>query len=631
MSYSLDRAEQVLQSTAAGKRDSETSFLQGLMREIDPEAPPGMSPAQLFQDLLRPDRVSERIRRLLDIVARPFEQLDQPLRPGDVMLRATPGTGDTGHVMVLVSSDLRTASALASEGITAESTMPGHYGTVIEAGAFPHDRSAPYARRWLDGRGRVPPHSLIVRPNPPQDDPYDPYLDFPAGGPAQESANDSAAASIPAWLRGDRRRVDRGPQSDAGSAAEHDSDGTQERIADEATAVPAWLMTRRRRTRAAVSGPEAYGEDFTFDPTGAQTDFGPRLRALWHKMLKNAFQANLDEATDAIKDGLTISPADAAKQVRFFSQASRPASVGLSEENVSWRALPTRIGPPSRAIYKFFDEPVGLRDQDEYCEWKVFKNESGKILRVVFTSEPPEYYQFLYDPSAVDPAASDLVTFSRDLLVRLYRERCDNKPVTLAQLETTGPAKRYNPGNHWNNDFCVHLQQPNNTLGAQINIAAHAAIVRSSSGAVISDVKKLMACDPFGEVNRQSDPHIGDGVNTFARQNRFVTLANPVGLYMSALDTTGWKTPDGTDAQTFWKVLKGKADRNPNKSMIVRAEFAVPASKKYTVSDIEIAGVPIEFGSQIAEQLEMRLGVLKGPADQDPEGRPTKAPTPVPC
>jgi hypothetical protein len=38
MSYNLDRAEQVLQATAAVRRDSETGFLQGLLREIDPEA-----------------------------------------------------------------------------------------------------------------------------------------------------------------------------------------------------------------------------------------------------------------------------------------------------------------------------------------------------------------------------------------------------------------------------------------------------------------------------------------------------------------------------------------------------------------------------------------------------------------
>ena len=65
--------------------------------------------------------------------------------------------------------------------------------------------------------------------------------------------------------------------------------------------------------------------------------------------------------------------------------------------------------------------------------------------------------------------------------------------------------------------------------------------------------------------------------------------------------------------------------------MIVRAEYAVPAGKKYTVSDITIGGVAIEFGSQIAEQLEMRLGAMFGPKDKDPEGRTTTAPTPVPC
>jgi V8-like Glu-specific endopeptidase len=178
MSYNLDRAEQVLQSTTAGSRNSETSFLQGLLQEIDPEAPFGLSPAQLFQDFLRRGHASERMRRILEIVARPFEQPDQPLRPGDVMLRATPGAGDIGHVMVLASSDLRTASALAADGITAESTAPGQYGTVIEAGTFPHDRSQRYARRWLDGRGRVPPNSLILRPS------SSPFADLP-GSAAQ--------------------------------------------------------------------------------------------------------------------------------------------------------------------------------------------------------------------------------------------------------------------------------------------------------------------------------------------------------------------------------------------------------------------------------------------------------------
>src|SRR5262249_32528824 len=154
-----------------------------------------------------------------------------------------------------------------------------------------------------------------------------------------------------------------------------------------------------------------------------------------------------------------------------------------------------------------------------------------------------------------DPGASDLIKFSRGLLVRLYQERCGTKSIALADLESGGT---YDPGNKWNNDCCVHLQQPENTLGAQINIAARASVVRTSSRALITDVKTLIGCDSFGEPDRQSDPTIGDNVNKLARQNRFLTLANPVGLYMSALDTSGWTTPDSTDAQTFWTVFKGK-------------------------------------------------------------------------
>jgi hypothetical protein len=635
MTYNLDRAEQVLQASAAGRRDSETGFLQGLLREIDPEALLGMSPAQLFQDFLRGGPASERLRQILEIVARPFELPDQPLRPGDVMLRATRGAGDLGHVMVLVASDLRPLAALAADGIAAESTAPGQYGTVIEAGMFPHDRSAPYARRWLDGRGRVPPNSLILRPSASPDDPY---LDFPAGGAAQEAEDKADDFSAPAWLRIERRSRARTTSSRAES---HDGGSTEEWPANDAFVAPPWLkIERRSRSRPPGDGFESYGEDFTFDPTGAQTDFGPQLRKAWHASLKKMFEINLDDATSRIANGLGIAKADAAKHVRFFSRASRPASMTLSDANVSWRAFPTSNGPPSPANYKHFDEPqvqvfdnLGntalLRAQDEYCEWKVFADSAtGKIKRVVFTSEPPEYYKFLHDPGV--PSLTD---FSRRLLLRLYQERCDGKAVSLADLEDAGGA--YDPGNKWNNDYCVHLQQPNNKLGAQVNIGARAAIVRSdAAGNLVTSVKALIACDPgdeFGEVKRQSDPNIGDSVNKLARENRFVTLANPVGLYMIALDTTGWTTPDGTDAQTFWKVLKGKVDKDPQKSMIVRAEFAVPASKKYTVSDITIGGVPIKFGSQIAEQVEMRLGAQFGPKDKDPEGRTTVAPKPVPC
>ena len=84
------------------------------------------------------------------------------------MLRAVPGAGDVGHVAVLASDDLLPESMLDTEDISAEGTQPGYYGLVIEAGAFPHNRARPFARRLLDSRGRVSPHTVILRPRYPQ-------------------------------------------------------------------------------------------------------------------------------------------------------------------------------------------------------------------------------------------------------------------------------------------------------------------------------------------------------------------------------------------------------------------------------------------------------------------------------
>jgi hypothetical protein len=257
---------------------------------------------------------------------------------------------------------------------------------------------------------------------------------------------------------------------------------------------------------------------------------------------------------------------------------------------------------------------------------------AGQILRVIFTSEPPEYYRFLHDPFGedgepiLDPAVQ---SYARNLLVKLYQERCGSTAITLGDLENG--AHKYDPGNKYNNEFCVHLQFGPNNLFAEIDIAGSTAIVRSKGGRLIANATELNDCSGFGVMKRRSDPLIGDTVNGAARENRLLTLENPVGLYMTSLDTRGWTTPDGTDPQSFFTVLKGRVDKDPRRSMIVRAQYAVPASKKYTVSNIKIGGVPITFGGQIAENLHMRLGVRVGPKDTDFTGGKLAAIMPVPC
>ncbi len=105
-------------------------------------------------------------------------------------------------------------------------------------------------------------------------------------------------------------------------------------------------------------------------------------------------------------------------------------------------------------------------------------------------------------------------------------------------------------------------------------------------------------------------------MNSLARDGYKITLQNPVGLYMAGINTAGFVTPNGSDAQQYFKAVRGPAE------MIVRAIFEVPATEGFTVGDITIDGQAIEFGGQIAEHITMKLTGLafgKGQIQNPPQ------------
>jgi hypothetical protein len=179
-------------------------------------------------------------------------------------------------------------------------------------------------------------------------------------------------------------------------------------------------------------------------------------------------------------------------------------------------------------------------------------------------------------------------------------------------------AGKYNRLNKWNTSRgAMHLNQRNNTLGAEINIAAQATILRADqNGQLITDADTLIQCAKFGQPGRASDPTIGDHVNSLARDGYSITLQNPVGLYMAGINTAGFVTPNGSDAQQYFKILRGAG------GMTVRAVFEVPVSEGFSVGDITIDGQPIQFGGQIAEHITMKLTGLafgKGQIQNPPQ------------
>ena len=357
---------------------------------------------------------------------------------------------------------------------------------------------------------------------------------------------------------------------------------------------------------------------WVFEPTAKLTDFDRvfGLKDLWSSFINDQYERNL--YGDALRELQKWGRSDS--DLRVYNPASMPIVSPSELKNVIWSALPTSFDEQfnnTNEKYTYLDRSqrypvrdgssVLTRIQDEYCEWVVKRNTDNKITEVIFTSEPPEYYNFMFYTSQE----------SRDLLVDVYREITGNKSITIDDLvDSSGEYDWYN---RYNNEFAVHMQQPNNTLGAQVNIVSRSCILRINRlGNPITDAQGLIRCGQYGDEARQSDPSIGNAINQFARENRFITIENPVGLYMSGVDWKGWETPDGTPADEFWKVLRGSQDADPEKSYIVRAVYSVHESKGYSVSDIKIDGEPIEFGAQIAKRIDVRVGVLVSDPQQIP-------------
>jgi len=289
---------------------------------------------------------------------------------------------------------------------------------------------------------------------------------------------------------------------------------------------------------------------------------------------------------------------------------------GFTNTPVHWPGFPKLVFsefPNAQAAYAAADAPMALHGnqltggrllQDEYLEWFIHRDGSGRITAVDFTTETQEYWTFLYSQSSARAAQrySDIL----------------GVPVSVNDIST--PSNRYNPYNRFNTtDGIIHLIQRNNTLFAELDIAAQATRPRiDSTGQITTDVVGCFHCGEaavLGEAGRNSDPTIAQTVNGAAANGCLLTVPDPVGLYIQKLDTKGWTGPAGIDPNTCWKVIRG--------TPAVRASFVVPAG--HTLDEFKIGGQPILFAGQIADKVSVFLNAATGPANA------VALPNPAPC
>lgn len=317
------------------------------------------------------------------------------------------------------------------------------------------------------------------------------------------------------------------------------------------------------------------------------TDFDGPLATAWSTWVSGQIDAEVH----------ALSQQNPGIQPQFYNASK--LDVSGTAAPISWPAFPNKVeidfGDDPQQM---FQQAESRNNQDEYLEWATIK-QNGKITRVMFTCEGPEYWRFIAQNAP-------------DLLVSLY-SKIAGQPVPKSDLLTAGGSYRVN--NKWNAAFAVHLIQPNNNLGAEIDIAAQATVLRKhGTHDPVTDAIELIECSLYGDEERNSDPHIGDVVNQKARLGCSVTLQDPIGLYIESMpmpDELQWKKPDGSLVGNYWTLERGDTDH------ILRLVYEVPAGElsggqPFVVGDITIEGDLIAFGGQLAKFLRIKLTGIVG-------------------
>ena len=281
---------------------------------------------------------------------------------------------------------------------------------------------------------------------------------------------------------------------------------------------------------------------------------------------------------------------------RYFDPSSPDAPAETSPASIVWSASPARLAFELTDPQRWAAADASRDEQDEYCEWRTERDDTGRLVSVEFSSEVPEYWDHIAEN---DP----------ELLLALYREHVSPDVEKVDLFDDQGTYMRNNQWNNSTSAGIAHLCQQSNTLLAAIALAAQATVQRiDAQGRRVEDRRQLVECGQLGEPLRNSDPQIADIINDAVAAGSAVTLAVPLGLYLDRIQTTSFKTPDGTDPASFWTPLRGAEGH------VVRARFQVPEQLGYTLADMTVDGRPLTFGTQVADKVRVRIDALIAPS-----------------
>ena len=143
---------------------SHTGVAEALMAPSTGRLP---SAAEIFDSFAygAPSSFREKLEQQFEVVALPGAPLRGGLQEADVLVRR--GDGDSAHVSVIASSELRDFEGLHLAGLIAEVFGSGRYAQVVETGTRPHTREDQFARRVTESSGFLPQNTLVLRMRQP--------------------------------------------------------------------------------------------------------------------------------------------------------------------------------------------------------------------------------------------------------------------------------------------------------------------------------------------------------------------------------------------------------------------------------------------------------------------------------
>jgi hypothetical protein len=400
-----------------------------------------------------------------------------------------------------------------------------------------------------------------------------------------------------------------------------------------------------------------------------------------YEQLANLWSRNLDGFTQQAICGNPWNAQYQAAQTGYYNPLATPIPAGSAAVDVPWIAFPGRMTQylsenqqpanpynlPQATMNELADTgalapypipqnrcpqldwrttvpfgPYGPRGWlDEYTEFSVTRDENGKIIRIDFVCENPEYFQTLWriDPQRVADVYQSALNYGvpaeRQITVTIADLQLVDPVTSEPVLDPQTGRPAYNPLNKWNfgttsvrtggsfSGGAMHLTATPNTIQTEIGLGAGATVQRPAG--TNTDPQALICCGQYGQNYRNSDPHIGQTINLAVGAKLNISLADPPGLYIQMPSFAQYalpsdpNLPQGARPDDCWQIVRGyetltdpiTQDVFPG-SFILHAVFQLPqswidAGVSFTVGDITIGGEPIQYGSQVAATFEVAL------------------------